>query len=460
MSENIELQNIPPLKDEGLPTTPTTEVVQSVQETLASDLAPVDRGRDAWLFVFSAFLMETFVWGFAFIYGIFQTYYASSPDSPFRGASLSTLSAIGTTSLAIPYMSGMFMPAFMGRHPRWIRPMQWGALLLGTGSFLLSSFATAVWQLIILQGVLVGISCGILYTPVFLWLYEWFVERRGLAGGIIQSGTGIGGAAFPPLVGLLLERVGFRWTLRLWALAFAVFTAIAILFMKPRLPLITVRQARSAPIDLSYLKSPIFATVGLTILVQSLAYFPVNLYIPTYTNLLGVSPLDGQLVLSVFNVFCVIGQVLIGWMCDRMPYSRVMTFSALGSAFAAYLVWGFANNLGLVFVFVVIFGTMAGGFNSIVSPVTIDIVGPSSPTSSAIFGSFAAVKGVAAIVGPVIAASLFDPSNAGMISKFGSHGFGKVTLFVGGMMMGTAVFSVLSGVASHVRRRHASAMEA
>ncbi|EJT98607.1 MFS general substrate transporter, partial [Dacryopinax primogenitus] len=364
-------------------------------------LAPVDKGRDAWLFVLAAFMTETFVWGFAFIYGVFQNYYASSPDSPFRGASLSALSAIGTTGLAVPYISGLILPAFMARHPRWIRCMQWLALGLGTGSFVLSSFANSIWQLIILQGVLVGISCGILYTPVILWLYEWFVERRGLAGGILQSGTGIGGAAFPPLIGLLLETVGFRWTLRIWAVAFAIFTGIAICFMKPRLPIPAVAQARSAPIDLSYLKNPIFAAVGLTILVQSLAYFPVNLYMPTYTSLLGLPPLDGQLVLSVFNLFCVIGQVLIGWMCDRMPYSRVMMFSALGSAFAAYLLWGFANSLGLVFLFVVIFGTTAGGFNSIVPPATGDIVGPSSPTSSAIFGSFAAVKGIAAIIGPI-----------------------------------------------------------
>lgn len=50
-----------------------------------------------------------------------------------------------------------------------------------------------VWQLIVLQGVICGTAGAILYAPVLVWMTQWFHERRGLAGGIIWSGTGIGG---------------------------------------------------------------------------------------------------------------------------------------------------------------------------------------------------------------------------------------------------------------------------
>lgn len=444
----IELQALPDNHHESQPASELAE------EILVSDLAPVDKGRDAWLFVIAAFTLETFLWGFGFTFGVFQNYYASSPDSPFRDSSTSAISAIGTTSIAVPYVTGLFLPSLMSRHPRYIRPAMWCALALGTAAFLLSSFATAVWHLIILQGVLVGIAGGILYTPVFLWLYEWFAERRGLAGGIIQSGVGIGGAVFPPILGILLDRVGFRWTLRIWAIAFVIFSGTAVWFIKPRLPVPSRREPRRAPADLSYLRNPLWAVVAITILIQSLAYFPVNLYLPTYTTLLGLPALDGQLVLSVFNIFSVVGQILFGWMCDRMPYSRVMAFSAIGSALSAYLLWGFASSLGVVFAFAVAFGTMAGGFFSISAPVAADLAGPSSTASGSIFGSLVAWKAIAAVVGPIIAATLFDSSKAGMTSKFGSNGFGGVTLFVGGMMMATAAFSVLSGVTRNIHRRH------
>ena len=50
-----------------------------------------------------------------------------------------------------------------------------------------------VWQLILLQGAGVGIGGGIVYLPIIKLLPEWFSERRGLASGLIFSGTALGG---------------------------------------------------------------------------------------------------------------------------------------------------------------------------------------------------------------------------------------------------------------------------
>jgi MFS family permease len=71
-----------------------------------------------------------------------------------------------------------------------------------------------LWHLIILQGVIFGLSAGILYAPIVMWLSDWFVIKRGLAGGIIFGGSGVGGFVFPLAMGYLLDAVGFRWTLR------------------------------------------------------------------------------------------------------------------------------------------------------------------------------------------------------------------------------------------------------
>ena len=89
--------------------------------------------------------------------------------------------------------------------------MTWAALALLVAALFLSSFATAVWQLIILQGVLYGIGAGATYAPVMLWLCEWWSARRGLACGLIlcvgiylrradlsrSAGNGAAGFALP-----------------------------------------------------------------------------------------------------------------------------------------------------------------------------------------------------------------------------------------------------------------------
>lgn len=60
-------------------------------------------------------------------------------------------------------------------------------------------------------------------------------------------------------------------------------------------------------------------------------------------------------------------------MCDKTAYTRIMIFSGLVSALSAYLILGFAHNLGIIYLFVIVFG-------SIVSPVVynsfiLDITG-------------------------------------------------------------------------------------
>ena len=75
-----------------------------------------------------------------------------------------------------------------------------------------------------------------LYNPVIRLLPEWFSERRGLAGGIIFSGTGLGGFVFPFILNALLDKVGLAWTLRIWAIGTSFFSAIACFGMKSRFP--------------------------------------------------------------------------------------------------------------------------------------------------------------------------------------------------------------------------------
>jgi len=109
-------------------------------------------------------------------------------------------------------------------------------------------------------------------------------------------------------------------------------------------------------VNLSFFKTPLFIAIATTIFIQAIAYFPVSLYMPTYTTALGLPIINGTLVLAVFNLASVIGQVIFGHLCDRTPYVHVMIVSGVGSALSAYLLWGFAHSLGLIFLFVVIFG--------------------------------------------------------------------------------------------------------
>ncbi|KAH6615112.1 major facilitator superfamily domain-containing protein [Boeremia exigua] len=64
-------------------------------------LPPVDGGKDAWLFLLSAFVLEILVWGFPFSFGIFQEHY--SAHAPFAGSR--NIAIIGTCALGLMYLS-------------------------------------------------------------------------------------------------------------------------------------------------------------------------------------------------------------------------------------------------------------------------------------------------------------------------------------------------------------------
>ncbi|KAG9105152.1 hypothetical protein FRC07_009562, partial [Ceratobasidium sp. 392] len=392
------------------------------------ELAPMDRGFAAWSFVASAFVLETLVWGFGYTYGVFQEYFIR--QKTFKGASEAAIGSIGTIAIAMYSFTGMIfiVAAQQWRHK--IPMMMWTCLGVCCLSLLCASFATQAWHLILLQGVCFGIGGGGLYAPVFVYLPEWFSVRKSLACAIIFGGAGAGGMIYPIMINYLLETLGFRWTLRIWTGFVLVLSTVALLFMKPP----RIKQQHW-----SFLYSPLFLSISITSFIQSLAYFPVSLYMPVYTSSLGLPPLNGTIVLAVFNLSSVISQMLLGHLCDIAPYPYVIIASGVGASLSAYLLWGFAHNLGLIFAFVIVFGSLSGGFTSIWPTACSDIVGPDHQAiMSNVLGMLSVVKGIAAVIGPVVAASLHNPHDSAVRTVYSGYGFKDVTLFVGSMMAATA----------------------
>ncbi|KAI0788899.1 major facilitator superfamily domain-containing protein [Abortiporus biennis] len=395
-------------------------------DTNVQELPPVDRGWRAWSFCLAAFTLETLVWGFSYSYGVFQNYYTTHP--PFENASPTRLAAVGPTALAIQFAEGIILSFFHSRYPDYVKKTMWFGLGLCSLCLVLSSFVSQVPLLILLQGVGLGIGGGMLYWPVISLVSDWFVERRGLAGGIIFAGSGAGGFLFPFIANALLDRVGFRWTLRIWAALQTVLGGGALLAVQPRVPLPRFghgqRRPPIIPPRVQFVKRPVFWAYSTTNLLQAMSYFPVSLYIAVFTTSIS-SPLSATVVLSLFNVSGVIGQVLIGWLSDKFPYPWIMFANALISSMAAFLLWGFADTLAQVFVFAIIFGGLSGGFSSVGFSVAVDSAGENPEQAPMALTAFTFVKGIAAIIGPIVSGILLEAGKSSTFGNIGSTSYGK-----------------------------------
>ncbi len=90
------------------------------------------------------------------------------------------------------------------------RVVSWALVLVALGSGL-TVFMDAVWQLVLLWGVLVGVGTGSMALAFVATVTgRWFVRRRGLVSGVLTAAQAAGGLIFLPLMASLAGSVGWR----------------------------------------------------------------------------------------------------------------------------------------------------------------------------------------------------------------------------------------------------------
>ena len=76
----------------------------------------------------------------------------------------------------------------------------------------LATGVTALWQLFVLWGVVLGIGTGL--TALVLGAMvasRWFTARRGLVVGLLAASTATGQLIFLPIAAWLIEHLGWRY---------------------------------------------------------------------------------------------------------------------------------------------------------------------------------------------------------------------------------------------------------
>ncbi|KAF2739745.1 MFS general substrate transporter [Polyplosphaeria fusca] len=432
---DVELDHFPPTSSE-LPEDFSWNVHNTEIEQLP--LPPPDTGKAAWLVLAGCSLIQAPVWGFSIAFGVFQEYYSSHPNELDGGTA--NVAVIGTTVTGILYLSSPFTFAILTRWPRlrrWFGPI--GLVLTAIG-FLLSSFATNVWQLIVTQGVLSGLGCGLLFTPTTLYLDEWFIKRKGLAYGIMWAGKSATGVALPFIMESSLRRYGPKVTIRGWTVATVLLSAPLLYFLRPRIPI--SQSAAVRRLNMNFVRLPAFWMLQIGNILQSLGYFLPSTYLSSYAvQQVGTSTTVGTVVLAIVNVTSVPGGIVLGSLNDHFPVTLAILISSLGSALAVFFFWGFASHVTLLTIFSITYGFFAGGFSSTWSGVLTDLKQQSPALDTGfIFGLLAGGRGIGNVIS--------GPLSVAMMTKDGWLGGGKHWGYggeYGAIIMFTGATSLLGG---------------
>ncbi|KAK2025786.1 major facilitator superfamily transporter [Colletotrichum zoysiae] len=459
MSSQTELQHLPPhtaqvpvsappdphsKAESGTGTGTGTGVHDSDdqgQEFLS--LPPVDGGKRAWLFLAACFAVEMLVWGFPFAFGVFQNHYSTNP--PFAGQP--NIAVIGTCAMGIMYLSGPIVIGLLRLFPRESRHAPILGLVVMCAALAASSFSRTVTHLIVTQGVLYAVGGAVAYCPCILYIDQWFVRRKGFAYGIMWSGTGLAGVVLPLLMEYLLGRVGFRTTLRLWSGLLFALTAPLAFFIKPRLPASQVTHARPFS-NLSFMLCRPFALYQVANVAEALGFFLPGIYLPSYAqSALGASPYASALTILLVNVASVFGCVAMGSLVDRFSAPSCLMLASAGATAGTFLAWGFSSNLGVLYVFCVVYGLFAGAYTSAWPGIMKVVVEHERERErgvdpSMVFGMLAAGRGVGNVISGPLSEALIKGAPWKGEAGFGyGSGYGTLIVFTGvTALMGGASF--------------------
>ncbi|KAL1699058.1 major facilitator superfamily domain-containing protein [Schizophyllum commune] len=427
-----------------------------------SQLPPVDKGFGAWSFLAAAFMVETIAWAFSTAYGTLLYAYMEDPNFGSQPHATALLALIGPIGSGIMYCLCPALNPLLTRYPRAARPIVWAGTLICFVSLFASSYARTVVQLVALQGVLYSIGGTMVYVPTIFYMSQWFVERRGIANGVMMAGTSLGGVLLPLVLPPLLARVGLGGTLRIFAGVTTAALVPFLPFIRGRVPETvgrgtqtrgretsrdaaltggdeatrgeessargvgpnargqrsdgrsgSVREDRTGSNTLRTTKwwtEPSFLLLLAVNTVQAFGYFAPMLWLPTFASELNLSPFKSSVSLSVLNAGAALGRISTGFLSDRFNPWAVAFFTLLTTALSAFVLWGvLAYTFAGLLAFSVVYGAFSGGWAALWTGLMPAGARDDPNLATTLFGWLLLTRGVGNIVSTPISTALETP---------------------------------------------------
>jgi MFS family permease len=307
-------------------------------------------------------------------------------------------------------------------------------LLLG-GSLLVagligSALISALWQNVLLYGIVMTIGANCLGLVVFVpLLSRHFVRRRGMAISIVQSANGFGRAASAPLVQLSISTIGWRETYLVQA-AFVAATVplLAALFRRaaryptPSEPVAPGTDPATAPASTSAppanwtlaeaMRTPHFWLLFAVYLFTGLGSFLVSLHQLAFAIDVGFDKLYAAGVLGIGSFLAIAGTIVTGSLSDYIgrESSAILAYGiSIVGVICALLITG-PDQHWLLWLHACFFGLTWGARGPAITAKTADLF-PGGRLGT-ILGVITIGSGIGSAVGAWAAGWIFDLSGS------------------------------------------------
>ena len=287
------------------------------------------------------------------------------------------------------------------------RVMAFCGFITGLG-LVLTSQVSALWQLYITYGLIVGIGISAVFTTSMATTARWFTRHRGLALGIVAGGVGLGTLILVPVVERIINAYG-------WSVAYFVLGVAAWVVMIPGALFLRRdpegKQGHFNDVDVSALSAEVsteektenaYLETGIT-MMKATRYKPlwmlvsvfflfsfclqmVMVHLVNYATDIGIASLIAATFISLIGLGSFVGRLIMGTASDRIGSNNALLICcAILMITLAFLI--FTRELWMFYLFAIIFGFAYGG---------------EVPQMPALVGHFFGLRAAAALLGIVV----------------------------------------------------------
>lgn len=315
-----------------------------------------------------------------------------------------------------------------------------GALVSG-GAFTLMPLVNSLLGFYLVYGILLSAGMSaMLYLPAWTVIAKWFKRRLSLAMALLAVGAGFGGLICAPASAFLIERFGWR----------SAFVVLGVVIWIVVLPLSLV--VRNSPAEMGLapdgdplpeekprendspsepegsasdpstpgeytlkqaLRSSVFWIMALAFFFFGMAHSTVTVHtVPALTDA-GIPVGKAAFSIGLLTLVSVIGRLSFGYLGDHVTkrYLFMVAYSLTG---LGLLVLMNAKTMGMVYLFIFLFGVGFGGTIPLMPAIRAEYFGLAA--LGKIQGFMNPVMMFAGAVGPIFAGLVFDATGSYRIS--------------------------------------------
>ena len=311
----------------------------------------------------------------------------------------------------------------------------WGTIALGI-SFYLLSLTNTLWHLYLIYALAGAAAAACSEIPVSAVVSNWFKKKRGIAMGITNVGMSLGGLALAPAVSLLILNLGWRETF----LIMGPFTLVVILPLVAPIMRTRPQEMGLLPDGERGLGEAIVSNVpgnnpnqnnkvsirtkelwliGVIFSLASYGIIGITIHQVPFLIDMGLTLTAAAVMLGLTTGIGILSKLSFGYFADRLSPKWMMIICIALQAGGVFILMQ-SNSLGMVWVFVIVFGLGSGATGTLRPLVIGEFFGINSFGKN--FGFTELIRRLGAAAGPFVAGYIFDIS--------GSYYYAFITIIV------------------------------